>query len=160
MIHIQISDALHPYKLSQNAITELLEQAAQAVLSRQATHAQEDACLVLTDDTQLHALNREYLGIDAATDVLSFLAGDVDPDSGAFYLGDVLISYPRAANQALAGGHAVEAELQLLAVHGMLHLYGYDHLDQESKATMWAVQAALLRQMDCPITGPAPEAES
>ena len=66
---------------------------------------------------------------------------------------------PARQCQALAGGHTIEAELQLLVVHGILHLYGYDHLDQESKAAMWAVQAALLRQLDCPIAGPALEAE-
>jgi probable rRNA maturation factor len=159
MVHIQISESLQSYKLSQAAMAELLEQAAQVVLSRQATHPQEDASLVLTDDAQLQVLNSQYLGIDAPTDVLSFPAGDEDPDSEAYYLGDVLISYPRAAQQALAGGHAVEAELQLLVVHGMLHLYGYDHLDQESRVTMWAVQAALLRQLDCPISGPVLEVE-
>jgi probable rRNA maturation factor len=160
MIHIQISETLQSHALSHVAMSELLGQAAQAVLSRQATHEQEDASLVLADDAQLQELNSQYLGIDAPTDVLSFPAGDMDPDSGAYYLGDVLISYPRAARQALAGGHSVEAELQLLVVHGMLHLYGYDHLDQESQATMWAVQAALLRQLDCPITGPVLGAES
>jgi probable rRNA maturation factor len=159
MIHIQISESLQSFGLSHAAMTELLEQAAQAVLNRQATHPQEDASLVLTDNAQLQELNNQYLGIDAPTDVLSFPAGDEHPDSGAYYLGDVLVSYPRAASQALAGGHAVEAELQLLVVHGLLHLYGYDHLDQESKTTMWAVQAALLRQLDCPISGPALEAE-
>jgi probable rRNA maturation factor len=159
MIHIQISETLQSYGLSMVAMTDLLEQSAQAVLNRQATHPVEDASLVLTDDTKLQELNSHYLGIDAPTDVLSFPAGDTDPDSGAYYLGDVLVSYPRAASQALAGGHAVEAELQLLVVHGILHLYGYDHLDQESKAAMWAVQAELLRQLDSPIAGPALEAE-
>jgi probable rRNA maturation factor len=159
MIHIQINETLHSNGLSNVDMTGLLQGAAQAVLSRQASHPEEDATLVLTDDAQLQELNSQYLGIDAPTDVLSFPAGDEDPDSGAYYLGDVLISYPRAASQALVGGHTVAAELQLLVVHGMLHLYGYDHLDQESKATMWAVQAALLRQLDCPISGPALEAE-
>ncbi len=159
MIYIQISDALQPYELSQDSLVELLQRAAQAVIGRQAAHEREDASLVLSDDAQLHELNRDYRGIDSPTDVLSFPDGETDPDSGAFYLGDVLISYPRALSQAQAGGHAVEAELQLLVVHGMLHLYGYDHLDQETKDTMWAVQAALLRQLDSPISGPAPETE-
>jgi probable rRNA maturation factor len=159
MLHIQISESLQSYGLSHAAMTDLLEQAAQAVLSRQSAHPQEDASLVLTDDAQLQELNSQYLGVDAPTDVLSFPAGEEDPDSRAYYLGDVLISYPRAACQALAGGHAVEAELQLLVVHGLLHLYGYDHLDQDSKATMWAVQAALLRQLGCPISGPALDIE-
>jgi len=160
MIHIQISESLLSYQLPQNTINQLMEHAAQAVFSRQAQHEQEDASLVLTDDAQLQELNRQFREIDAPTDVLSFPDGEIDPDTGACYLGDVLISYPRAVSQALAGGHPVEAEIQLLVVHGMLHLYGYDHLDQESKTTMWAVQATLLRQLDCPISGPALESES
>ena len=159
MIHIQVSEALRSYELKEAALLDLLRQAAQVVVDRQAAHPEEDVSLVLADDAQLQALNGQYLGIDAPTDVLSFPAGDLDPDSGAYYLGDVLISYPRAANQAAAGGHAITAELQLLVVHGMLHLYGFVHLDPESKAQMWSLQADLLRQLACPITGPASEVD-
>ena len=159
MVHIQVSETLQSYKLSEAELIDLLSQAARAVLDSQSTHPEEDVSLVLADDAQLQALNRQYRLIDAPTDVLSFPAGDVDPDSGAYYLGDVLISYPRAVEQATAGGHAVTAELQLLVVHGLLHLYGYDHLDAEGKAQMWALQANLLHQLGCPINAPASEGE-
>ena len=62
MLHIQISESLHSYELSQAAMTELLDRAAQAVLNRQATHPQEDASLVLTDDAQVHELNKPVPG--------------------------------------------------------------------------------------------------
>jgi probable rRNA maturation factor len=106
-----------------------------------------DMTIVLTDDAQLHELNREFLGVDAPTDVLSFPASESDPETGTPYLGDILISIPRAAQQAQAAGHTVEAEVQLLVVHGTLHLMGYDHAEAEEKAPMWSAQAEVLSRL-------------
>ena len=106
-----------------------------------------DITIVLTDDRQLHELNRDYLGVDAPTDVLSFPAVELDPETGLTYLGDILISIPRANQQAQAAGHPVEAEVQLLVVHGVLHLLGYDHADEIEKAQMWAEQAKVLEKL-------------
>ena len=106
-----------------------------------------DITIVLTDDAQLHELNREFLGVDAPTDVLSFPASESDPETGAAYLGDILISIPRAAQQAQAAGHPVEAEVQLLVVHGVLHLLGYDHAEAEEKTLMWNEQAKVLERL-------------
>ena len=103
--------------------------------------------IVLTDDRQLHELNREYLDVDSPTDVLSFPASELDPETGAVYLGDILISIPRAAEQAHAAGHSVEAETQLLVVHGVLHLLGFDHATDEEKAVMWEEQAKVLERL-------------
>jgi probable rRNA maturation factor len=106
-----------------------------------------DMTIVLTDDAQLHELNREFLGVDAPTDVLSFPASESDPETGTPYLGDILISIPRATEQALAAGHSVEAEVQLLVVHGTLHLLGHDHAEAEEKARMWSEQAEVLSRL-------------
>lgn len=106
-----------------------------------------DITIVLTDDRQLHELNLDYLNVDAPTDVLSFPASELDPETGSLYLGDIAISVPRAAQQAEAGGHSVEAEAQLLVVHGTLHLLGYDHSTDEEKAVMWAEQAKVLERL-------------
>ena len=103
-----------------------------------------DVAVVLTDDEQLRELNHRYLGVDAATDVLSFPSGETDPDTGEIYLGDVVISIPRAEVQATAAGHQLEAEVQLLVVHGVLHLLGYDHAEATGKADMWAAQGRAL----------------
>jgi probable rRNA maturation factor len=101
----------------------------------------------------LHQLNLEYRGIDTPTDVLAFSAREdlrepgvvfvVAPEAEA-YLGDVIISYPRATRQAEVAGHSVANELCLLAVHGVLHLLGYDHATAEEESAMWAVQDAVL----------------
>ena len=120
------------------------ERAAQAALDLHAA-LDADLTLVLTGDERLQALNREYLGRDRPTDVLSFPAGETDPETGRRYLGDVLISVPRAVEQAAARGHALESELQLLVVHGVLHLLGHDHAQADEKARMWAVQAEILQ---------------
>jgi probable rRNA maturation factor len=116
----------------------------------------EDACggltLVITDDQSVQALNRDYLGRDTPTDVLAFSAQE---DSGPFvtapqagsYLGDVIVSYPRAVAQAAEQGQPVAQELNLLVVHGVLHLLGYDHAGEEDKAAMWARQDAILRDL-------------
>jgi probable rRNA maturation factor len=136
MIHIESS--LHPQPVN----TELIERAVLAALGQQS--AEGDLSIVLTDDARLRQLNRDYLGIDAPTDVLSFPASETDPETGKSYLGDVLISIPRAEAQAHGAGHPLEAEVQLLVVHGVLHLLGHDHARPEDKLSMWAAQAQIL----------------
>lgn len=95
-----------------------------------------DLSLLITDDATVRGLNSRYRGQDQATDVLSFaLEADAGIDASGFvmppgetaHLGDVIISYPRAAAQAAERNHPVEDELALLVVHGVLHLLGYDH---------------------------------
>jgi probable rRNA maturation factor len=124
-----------------------LERAARAALEHQGQSFESELSIVLTDDTRLQALNREYLGTDAPTDVLSFPASETDPETGDLYLGDILISVPRAQIQAEAAGHPVEAEVQLLVVHGVLHLLGHDHADAKEKARMWEAQAEILERL-------------
>lgn len=122
---------------------DLLTQAAQAALDSSAA-SDSDLTLLLAGDEEIRLLNRDYLGSDSPTDVLSFPADEVDPESGHRYLGDVVVSLPRAAAQALARGHAVEAETQLLVVHGVLHLLGHDHANADGKDLMWQIQAQVL----------------
>src|SRR5438105_3037010 len=78
--------------------------------------------LRVTGDRELRRLNRRYLGDDHATDVLAFPSGDEGE-----YLGDVVVSWPAVERQAAEHGHEASAELALLAVHGLLHLLGWDH---------------------------------
>jgi len=122
----------------------LLERAARASLTHQNESLDVDLSIVLTDDTRLQEMNRDYLGIDAPTDVLSFPASESDPETGSRYIGDILISIPRAQEQAIAAGHAFESEVQLLVVHGVLHLLGHDHAEAKEKKKMWKAQTEIL----------------
>lgn len=138
-IHLQIPD---DYEDPQHK--GLLKRAALATLKHQSAAKTAELTLVLTDDEELQALNRQYRGIDAATDVLSFPLGENDPETGGHYLGDVIISTAKAAVQAQAKGHQVAEELQLLVVHGVLHLLGHDHATEGEKAAMWEAQGEIL----------------
>lgn len=128
---------------------ELLERAACAALEHQAARESLDSelTIVLTNDARLKELNQDYLGIDAPTDVLSFPASETDPETGTRYIGDILISIARAQSQATAAGHPLESEVQLLVVHGVLHLLGHDHAEVQEKALMWQAQAEILAQL-------------
>ena len=125
----------------------LIERAVLAVLKHQKESPKVNVSIVLTDNRRLRKLNRDYLGIDAPTDVLSFPASESDPETGARYIGDILISIPYAAKGAKKAGNSLEAELQLLIVHGVLHLLGYDHAKPREKAKMWKAQHEILTQL-------------
>ncbi|NJC97566.1 MAG: rRNA maturation RNase YbeY [Anaerolineales bacterium] len=127
--------------------TNLLERAANAALEHQSEPLDSEITVVLTDDVQVQELNRDYLGIDAPTDVLSFPASETDPETGARYIGDIIISLPYAARSAAKAGHPLESEVQLLAVHGVLHLLGHDHAEADEKARMWQAQAEILESL-------------
>ena len=125
----------------------LIERAVHLALKHQKEPPEVSLSVVLTDSRRLRKLNREYLGIDAPTDVLSFPASESDPETGARYIGDILISVPYAAKGARKAGHPLEAELQLLVVHGVLHLLGHDHAKPREKARMWKAQREILTQL-------------
>ena len=112
------------------------------------------ALAILTDDETIHAYNREYRDVDRATDVLSFPADEGDeilsiPDD---FLGDIMISVPRAAEQGAALGHSTERELMFLTVHGVLHLLGFDHMRPEDETVMLEhqrrIMSAIAKQID------------
>ena len=143
MIYVQIADSILGETHSAPVDAGLIKRAAQET-SKHARPAQDgELTLVLTDDAQLHALNRQFLGIDAPTDVLSFPADELDPDSETPYLGDVVVSYPRALAQAAAEGHPVQDAIQLLVVQGVLHLLGSDHAEESEKQALCAPQAEI-----------------
>jgi probable rRNA maturation factor len=138
---------------------EPLHRTALATLTHQRVEETCELAVVLTNDDALQALNRRHRGVDAPTDVLAF----PDETRGPFvsapgiprYLGDVIISVPRAKAQAAEAGHDVAAELQLLVVHGVLHLLGYDDVTEEQRAQMWAVQADILNALGVEALPPA-----
>jgi probable rRNA maturation factor len=100
-------------------------------------------CLV--SDRRIRELNREFRSKDSSTDVLSFPGdGEREPD-GSLHLGDVVISAPTAEREAQRGGYSLERELQTLALHGYLHLLGYDHETDDGE--MLRLQRRLQREL-------------
>lgn len=144
MINLQISELLVDEQGNAPIQPELMENAARETLMHQHPAGQVELTIVLTNDNQMQELNQEFMGIDAPTDVLSFPSGELDLDSGNLYLGDVIISYPRALAQAQVAEHQVDAELELLVVHGVLHLLGHDHGEEDDKVRMWSAQDEIL----------------
>ena len=143
-------------------ISAVLVQAAEAALNQHRTvntpgvtgldPSSIDLTIIVSDDQHLRQLNLRFLDIDQPTDVLAFPTGETDVDTGRTYLGDVIISYQRAQAQADAAGHSDEDEMQLLVVHGVLHMLGYDHDDEQNRQLMWEVQTKALRELGLPET--------
>ena len=106
--------------------------------------------VVLTTDENIHEYNREYRSVDRPTDVLSFPADEGDdllaPPDG--FLGDIMISIPRAREQAKALGHSTEREILFLTVHGVHHLLGYDHMRPEDEQIMFPVQRSIVEGIE------------
>ena len=106
--------------------------------------------LHLVADATIRSLNREHRATDAPTDVLSFPlyeAGFALPPGEAIHLGDVVISYPRAVDQAHDYGHSVDREIGYLVAHGVLHVLGYDHEDEADRVLMRAKEEEALRPL-------------
>jgi probable rRNA maturation factor len=123
---------------------ELIRSAVSASLENGGVRG--DVCVLITDAEEIQSLNRTYRKIDRVTDVLTFPAWEGEailcpPDE---YLGDIAICYERAVEQAEEYNHSLERELAFLAVHGSLHLMGYDHMTKEDEAAMFAKQEEVL----------------
>lgn len=110
--------------------------------------------ITIVDDEEIHQLNRDYRGVDRPTDVLSFALDEDDEDEpelleGQLHLlGDIIISAETATRQAEEFGHGLEREIVYLAVHGLLHLLGYDHMVEEDKVIMRAKEEEALRAIN------------
>jgi probable rRNA maturation factor len=132
----------------------MLESVLTRALAAQGVVGSVAVSLVVTDDAELRDLNRQYRGIDLPTDVLSFSQDDSGPgqerelfptvESVARPLGDVIISGDRVREQARDYGHTERRELAYLAVHGLLHLLGFDHETEDDKREMRSAEEAAL----------------
>jgi probable rRNA maturation factor len=145
-------DLIAEVGLPDEVSTEALARAARVTLEHEGVQGAELAIL-LSDDTRLAALNKSYRGLDKPTDVLAFPAGEgrALPDQ-TYYLGDIAISVPRAREQAIEAGHSVMEELQLLVIHGTLHLLGHDHGEPDEEERMWTAQRAILAALGLPAS--------
>lgn len=104
--------------------------------------------IIFVEDEEIHTMNRDYRGVDRITDVISFAFED---NNDLVYneirmLGDIYICIPQMKRQAINYNHSEKRELSFLAVHGLLHLLGYDHMDEESEKVMFALQELILNE--------------
>ena len=119
---------------------DIIAAAIEGALKKQ--HREGSVSVTVVDDETIHGINKEYRNVDRPTDVISFPSEEGEeilaPPDG--FLGDLVISYPRAVAQAEEYGHSIRRELSFLAVHGTLHLLGYDHMTDEDKPVMRAME--------------------
>ena len=114
-----------------------------------------EVSVTLTNNEYIHTLNKQYRGIDRPTDVLSFALNeseepDVEDGPDVNVLGDLVISVERAKEQAADYGHSVKREIAFLTVHGLLHLLGYDQMEEEDRIEMEAEQRFVMEKLGIP----------
>ena len=130
-----------------------LKKAMDIVAEKENLRDNAEVDITLVDLDEIHELNKQYRGIDRPTDVLSFALdeGDEEPEvedeEVEHLLGDVIICAQKAVEQGEEFGHGLTREMTYLAVHGMLHLLGYDHMEEEDKKVMRA-REEILRELD------------
>lgn len=143
----------------------LAKQVIDQVLDMEECPYESEVSLILTDNTRIQQLNREFRELDKPTDVLSFPLVDFqkpadydllesdgwevyfNPETGELMLGDIVISIERASEQAQEYGHSLKREYAFLIAHSMLHLLGYDHMISEEAAVMEQKQTAVLKKL-------------
>lgn len=146
-------------------IREVAELVVDAVLEHEKCLYEAEISLLLTHNDEIHEMNLEHRGIDRATDVLSFpmlefdhpgdfsiideeTADVFDPESGELMLGDIVISVDKVLEQAQEYGHSPKREYAFLIAHSMLHLCGYDHMDDEERKVMEEKQRAIMEKIN------------
>jgi len=135
-------------------VTEL-GRLARYVLDRMRIHPQAELCLKLVDPDTMARLNEKWMDKEGPTDVLAFPMDELRPGSNADEyeegtVGDIVLCPQVAAAQAPANGQTTEQEIDLLTVHGVLHLLGYDHAEPDERREMFALQSRLLAEWHDP----------
>ena len=154
-INYEAEEKLHiPYR-------KIITKAVEACIEAEKCPYEAEVSVVLTDNERIRELNREFRNIDRPTDVLSFPMCDYDkpgdfdwleehgddcfhPETGELRLGDIVISVEKVREQAESYGHPEARELAFLVAHSMLHLFGYDHMEEEERAVMEKKQEEIL----------------
>lgn len=140
-------------------IIKLMNESVEIIMENEKFTDAYNIDVMIVDNERIRQINSEYRNIDKPTDVLSFpivdmydreiktSLGDIDKDEGAIVLGDIVISIEKAVEQALEYGHSLEREIIFLLTHGVYHLLGYDHDNEEREKKMLGKQNAVLDKM-------------
>ena len=144
---------------------EIIQKVVEECLDFEECPYEAEVNIVLTNNEEIHQINREYRDIDSPTDVLSFPNIDYEgpgnfsnleesteayfnPDTGELFLGDIVISVEKAISQAQEYGHSLEREVAFLVAHSMFHLFGYDHMIEEERTLMEDKQRKVLNNLN------------
>ena len=126
-----------------------IKTAAAAALKAEGVEGPCELSVLLTDDEGIHAINKEFRDVDKPTDVLSFPMGDTDPETGRLLLGDMVLNAAQAEKQGAEFGHGADHEISYLTVHSVLHLLGYDHVDEGGmKKAMRTREKAIMAELE------------
>lgn len=153
------TEAVFPF-----SVEEIVKMVAEAVLDSENCPYEVTLNVLLADNQGIHAFNKEYRGIDRETDVLSFPnlefeepgvfeidedmeADYFDPDTGELILGDIIVSVDKVNEQAESYGHSTKREFAFLVAHSMLHLCGYDHMEEQEAKVMEEKQETILTEL-------------
>ncbi len=142
MIDVYIEDETG--KFSEN-LKEIITAVVNKAAEEECFTNHSEVNVLIVDNESIREINREHRNIDRATDVLSFPMEDFEEDG---ILGDLVISHERAEEQRLDYGHSIEREIGFLTAHGMLHLFGYDHMTPDDEKEMFDKQEKILRELN------------
>ena len=134
---------------------QALSQLSRFVMDQMRVHPQAELCIKAVDEATIAELNEKWMEKEGPTDVLAFPMDELrpglvneEPEEGM--LGDLVLCPSVAERQAATAGHSTDAEIELLTVHGILHLLGYDHAEPEEHREMFGLQAQLLDEWRAP----------
>ena len=150
-VRVVITDSQKKIRIP-TGLRMLIRRACTAVLRNEDFKGSAEVSVTFVDNEEIRRLNARFRDKDSETDVLSFPLGengeyDINHDTGAKLLGDVVISMEKAAEQAQTFGHSFEREVCYLTVHSMLHLLGYDHMEPEEKRVMRVKEETVMTQI-------------
>lgn len=155
---VQVQNQQKAIQISKE-IKNFIKKAVSLCLVKENLSFDAEVAITLVDNKSIGQLNKEHRQIDQPTDVLSFPSieyingepqlepGDLNIETNLVFLGDIIISAEKAYEQAQNYGHSMEREFSFLAVHGSLHLLGYDHETEEDEKTMFSIQEEILDEM-------------
>ena len=136
----------HEYSISDN-LSKIVEETLEFISFQDNTIIS----FAFIDEDEISTIYNEYFGYAQSTDVLSFNSNTIDPETGFLILGEILICYPFVEIQANNLKNSIDSEISLLIVHGLLHLLGYDHIDDSMKNEMWTLQTEILKKLNISI---------
>ncbi len=150
LVEVMVQSPLWKDSGAEAVVRDAIAEAAALILDAEAAQRPAEVAVVLTDDASIRDLNRSWRGIDRPTNVLSFEGSGPGPGDAPTLLGDIVIAYETTAGEAAVAGKPLADHVAHLAVHGFLHLLGYDHQSDDDADTMERLERSILARLAVP----------